>query len=651
MEDLKYLELLSDQYKNTSSAITEMINLQAIISLPKGTEHFLSDIHGEFDAFNHILKNASGVIKMYIEEIYGQSLSEKDKNDLAILIYYPDERLDVVLQYEKDIDDYFKITLFRLIMVLKRSSVKYTRSKVRKALPKDYAYILEELIHEDLSNGDKFDYYSQIISSIVAMKCAREFIMAICSAIHRLVIDHLHIIGDIYDRGMYADKVMDLLCDHHSIDIQWGNHDILWIGASAGQKALICSVIRLCAKYNNLQILEDSYGINLVPLVTYALEMFKDDDCALFMPKKNDSEYTTKKEASIIAKVHKAITLLELKAESEVIKNHPEYKMDKRLLLDKINYENNTINIDDKVYDLLDVNFPTVDKENPYSMSDEEKAILDKLQYSFMNSDKLTKHIKLLLQKGSMYKIYNGNLLLHGCVPMTNEGEFADCNFLGKYYYGKELIDEIDKSVRIGYFETENKELRQKNIDIMWYLWCGALSPLYGKAKMAYFEQYFIEDKSAREEEKDPYYTFREDVKYVDKILENFGLTSSESKIINGHVPVRVKKGESPLKADGKVIVIDGGLARAYQKVTGIAGYTLISNSNGLVLASHEPFTSVKQISTEGVQIISNNTMVERYKERMLVKDTDNGKIIMKKIEELQQLLYAYRQGLVHEKI
>lgn len=650
MEDLKYLELLADQFENSNSVITEMINLKAIVSLPKGTEHFLSDIHGEFDAFHHVLKNASGAIKMYIEDIYGQSLSDKDKKDLALLIYYPEERLEAILQNEKDVDDYYKITIFRLVMVLKRSTVKYTRSKVRKALPKEYAYILEELIHEDAKSGDKQDYYNEIISTIVDMKYAKEFIVNISKVIQRLVIDHLHVIGDIYDRGADADKVMDLLGEHHSLDIQFGNHDILWVGANAGHEALICTVIRLCAKHNNLHILEESYGINLVPIVTYAMETFADDECELFMPEHNSKRNASYKELKIIAKLHKAATLLELKYENTVIKNRPEYQMEDRLLLNKINYEEGTIDIDGQIYELLDKNFQAINKDNPYEITPEEEKILAKLKYSFMNSDKLNKHIATLLKKGEMYTIYNGNLLFHGCVPMTENGDFLECSFLGETFSGKKLLDEIDDRIRIGYFETEDMDIRQKNLDLMWYLWCGKESPLFGKSKMAYFESYFMEDKSLAIEQKDPYYSLRDNREVVIKILKEFNLLDRNSKVINGHVPVLVKKGESPVKADGKLIVIDGGLTKVYQKVTGIAGYTLISNSVGLFLAEHEPFTSVEDITKNGVEIISNNTIIERYRERMYVKDTDNGKVLVKKIDELVKLLDAYNKGLIRER-
>ncbi len=648
MYDSKYIELLLEQYKNRHSVITEMVNLQAIVNLPKGTEHFLSDIHGEYDAFFHILQNASGAIKMYIEDIFGLSLSQEDKDNLSLLIYYPDERLEIIEKRlidnsytEKQVEDFYKMTLFRLVKVLKRCTTKYTRSKVRKALPKEYAYVLEELIHEDINDYNKQMYYTRIISTIVEIGSEKEFIKAICSVIHRLVIDHLHIIGDIYDRGKYPDKVMDLLCNHHSVDIQWGNHDISWIGANCGNEALICTVVRLCAKHNNLSLLEDSYGINLVPLVRYALEMYGDDECESFLPTDILKE-DNKKEIKLCAKIHKAITILELKFEAEIIKRRPEYEMEDRLLLNKIDYDKNVLIIDGKEYPLKDT-LECVDKKNPYFITEDERDVVNKLKQSFCTSYKLNEHIEFIMKKGGMYKTWNYNLLFHGCVPMTKDKEFRKCYFLGTELYGKELIDEVEKRVRCGY--NNKNDIEQKNIDLMWYLWCGKDSPLFGKDKMSTFERYFTDEKELKKETKDVYFTLRNIEEIAIKVLKEFGLNDEVSKIINGHVPVEVKKGESPVKANGRLIVIDGGLTKAYHKLTGIAGYTLISNSVGLYLAEHEPFTSLTEITQKGKEIISNNTLIERYQERMLVKDTDNGKEILKKIEELKHLLNAYENG------
>ncbi len=649
MNNFKYFELLSTQYKNTHSVITEMINLQALVNLPKGTEHFLSDIHGEYDAFYHIIQNASGAIRMYIEEIFGLSMSQEDKKNLSLMIYYPEERLEVIEQKtnKHELDDFYKITLFRLVKVLKRSTAKYTRSKVRKALPTRYAYVLEELIHEDITDPNKQMYYTKIISTIVELGSEKEFIIAICEVIHQLIVDHLHIIGDIFDRGHYPDKVMDLLIDHHSLDIQWGNHDISWIGANAGNEALICTVIRLCAKYNNLSLLEDSYGINLVPLVRYSMELFKDDDCSMFTPVENSAN-DSEKDILLCAKLHKAVTILQFKIEAELINRRPEYNMHDRILLDKINFENGSILINGHDYILNECHFQSVNKENPLLITEDEREILEKLRLSFLNSTKLSKHVDLLLKKGGMYKVWNNNLLFHGCIPMTENRELRVSNLLGTPLSGKKFIDELDKRVRVGYenrFTSKNDE----NIDLMWYLWCGQDSPLFGKDKMATFENYYVSDKKLKVENKDPYFIFRDFEDVVVELLREFDLFLPISKIMNGHVPVKVKKGESPVKANGKLIAIDGGLTKAYQKVTGISGYTLISNSVGLYLAEHEPFTSREEIVKKGIEVISNNTTIERYNERLLVKDTENGKLLLSKIEDLRSLLNAYNSGVIQE--
>ncbi len=648
MEDIKYYKLLSEQYINTNSVITEMVNLQAIMNLPKGTEHFLSDIHGEYDPFYHILKNASGAIKMYIEEIYGMSMSEVDKKNLALLIYYPEERLNCIIENVTNKADFYKTTLFRLVKVLKRSSAKYTRSKVRKALPKEYAYILEELINEDVNDSNKQMYYKNIIKTIIDMECEKELIIAISKVIQRLIIDHLHIIGDIFDRGPYPDKVMDLLKEHHSLDIQWGNHDISWIGANAGNEALICNVIRICAKYNNLSLLEDAYGINLVPLVRYAMEVFKDADCDAYRPA-NVKEGDSEKELILCAKIHKAITLLQFKVEAELINRRPEYNMQDRILIDKIDFDKGVLKLNKKEYQLKEKDFQSYNKQNPLHITEDEREVLSKLKESFVRAKRLSKHIEFLVSKGEMYTVFNSNLLFHGCVPMNEDGTFRECEFLGKKLKGKELIDEIDKRVRDGYYKNSNELENEKNTDLMWYLWCGECSPLFGKNKMATFENYFVEDKTLKTEQKDHYFDYRNDESVANYILNEFVMYNRNSKIINGHVPVKVKKGESPVKANGKLIVIDGGLTKAYQKVTGIAGYTLISNSVGLFLAEHDPFTSLSDIIENGQEVISNNTIIERYQERVLVKDTDTGKVLSRKIEELRQLLQAYKKGWFDE--
>lgn len=640
--ELEYGELLTEQYKDINSVVTEIINLQAIINLPKGTEHFLSDIHGEFDAFYHTLKNASGAIRMYIEEIFSLSLSEQEKNNLAILIYYPKERLEFVLKTlpEKQKYDFYKVTLFRFIKVLKRCTTKYTRSKVRKALPKEYAYILEELIHEDINDIDKQMYYNKIIEAIIDMNCQKQFLIAISKVINTLVVDHLHIIGDIFDKGIYPDKVMDELMRYHSLDIQWGNHDISWIGASCGSLPLICNVTRLCAKYNNLQLLEESYGVNLIPLVSYAMETFKGDDCKLFYPSNNIKDDDTDKELRLIAKVHKAITFLQFKCEAEIIKKHPEYDMENRILLDKINFITNKVKIDGIEYDLKESSFVSLDKNNPLYITSEERKILHKLQQSFLNSEKLKKHMNFLVSKGEMYTVFNNNLLFHGCIPFDENLNFKNCSFLREDLKGRALIDEIDKRVRKAYFSHQDND----DIDLMWYLWCGQDSPLFGKNKMATFEQYLVDDKDTIKEEKNIYFSNRDNEELVIKILKEFSLFDTKSKIINGHVSAKIKKHESPIKANGKLILIDSGLGRAYEKATGISGYTLIYNSAGLFLAEHQPFLSIEDVITNGQQNIYKNTIIEIYPNKILVKNTNTGRRILKKIEELQYLLDSYKK-------
>ncbi len=635
--DINY-EVMSQRYKNSNSVITEMVNLQAILNLPKGTEHYLSDIHGEYDAFYHIIQNASGAIRMYIEDVFGFSISKADKKNLALLIYYPEERLRISegLIAEEERFDFYKITLFRLMKILKRCTIKYTRSKVRKALPKEHAYILEELIHEDINDANKQLYYTKIISSIVELGTEKEVIVAICSAIHKLVVDRLHVIGDIYDRGLYPDKVMDFLSEHHSFDIQWGNHDVSWIGANMGNEALICTVIRICARYNNLELLENAYSINLKKLREYAETVFAGDNCEVFSPK-DVSAFEDQEKVLLCAKIHKAITLLQFKVEAEIIARCPEYKMEDRNLLHRIDYEKGVLTLDGVEYELLDKKYQSIDKDKPYHITEVEREILQGLKDSFINSERLTNHIKILIEKGAVYSKFNGNLLVHGCIPMTKNGEFTVSTFLGEKLSGKALMDRIDSIVKAGYVNRD-----EKSVDLMWYLWCGEHSPLFGKDKMACFERYLTSDKKIQKERKDPYFNFRDDEAVVVKILEDFGLDKDYSKIINGHVPVEVKKGESPIKANGKLIAIDGGLTKAYQKLTGIAGYTLISNSVGMYLAEHEPFTSLDDIIKNGNEVISKNETIEIYQRRMFVNDTENGKKILGRIEDLKKLKMIY---------
>lgn len=550
----RHLKILSKQYTNIEQVAEEIINLQAILNLPKGTELFLSDIHGEYGSFSHILNNGSGIIRNKIEDIFNNQITERDRRQLATLIYYPEEKLALIKKEVEDIKEWYSINLYRLIEVAREVSSKYTRSKVRKAMPKGFDYIIDELLHLQGCGPDKETYYKQIISSIIELDRADEFIVAISNLIKRMAIDHLHVIGDIFDRGPNAKLVMDTLMNFHSLDIELGNHDILWMGAACGNKACIANVIRICSRYDNIDTLEDGYGINIRPLATFALETYKDDNCEKFVPKVFDYNKYIRSDEISIAKIHKAISIIQFKLEGQIIKEHPEYKMDGRLLLDKIDYEKGTIQIDNKIYNLNDTNFPTVDYKNPYKLTKEEEEIVNRLQESFKNSETLNKHISFLYSKASMYKCFNSNLLFHGCVPMEADGEFSKIEVLGESISGKRYFDCIEKIANEAYFGKENNK---DAVDFMWYLWCGPKSPLFGKAKAATFERYFVEEKETHKEEKNPYFALIENEEICDKILKEFGLGTKNSHIINGHVPVKEKDGESPIKANGKLLVID----------------------------------------------------------------------------------------------
>ena len=550
----RHLKILSKQYTNIEQVAEEIINLQAILNLPKGTELFLSDIHGEYGSFSHILNNGSGIIRNKIEDIFNNQITERDRRQLATLIYYPEEKLALIKKEVEDIKEWYSINLYRLIEVAREVSSKYTRSKVRKAMPKGFDYIIDELLHLQGCGPDKETYYKQIISSIIELDRADEFIVAISNLIKRMAIDHLHVIGDIFDRGPNAKLVMDTLMNFHSLDIELGNHDILWMGAACGNKACIANVIRICSRYDNIDTLEDGYGINIRPLATFALETYKDDNCEKFVPKVFDYNKYIRSDEISIAKIHKAISIIQFKLEGQIIKEHPEYKMDGRLLLDKIDYEKGTIQIDNKIYNLNDTNFPTVDYKNPYKLTKEEEEIINRLQESFRNSETLNKHISFLYSKASMYKCFNSNLLFHGCVPMEADGEFSKIEVLGESISGKKYFDCIEKIANEAYFGKENNK---DAVDFMWYLWCGPKSPLFGKAKAATIERYFVEEKETHKEEKNPYFTLIENEEICDKVLKEFGLETKKSHIINGHVPVKEKDGESPIKANGKLLVID----------------------------------------------------------------------------------------------
>lgn len=643
----RYLTRLSDLYPTIAAASTEIINLQAILNLPKGTEHFLTDVHGEYEAFSHVLKNGSGSVRRKIEDVFGNTMSAADKKSLATLIYYPRAKMDLIRQTETNMEDWYKVHLYRLIEVAKRAASKYTRSKVRKALPPNFAYVIEELITEKAEVHDKESYYNEIISTIIRIGRAEDFIEAISELIQRLVVDHLHIVGDIYDRGPGPYIIMDKLMSYHSVDIQWGNHDILWMGAAAGQWGCIANVIRICARYGNLDILEDGYGINLLPLAAFALRIYGDDPCICFRLKA--VEGIDPDEMQMNMRIHKAISIIQFKVEGQIIRRQKAFHLENRALLHRIDFEKGTIELDGKKYPLLDTAFPTVDPKDPYAFTQEEEEIMKRLEKAFLHCEKLQRHMRFLLNKGSLYKVYNDNLLYHGCVPLTEDGKLKEIRLFGKSYGGKELYDVLDSYVRKGFFALDENE-RQDGKDIMWYIWLHPDSPLFGKDKMATFERYFLQDAETHIEKKNPYYSLLENEKVINQILEEFGLDPAVSHIVNGHVPVKRKDGENPVKCGGKVLVIDGGFSKAYQKETGIAGYTLIFNSYGLLLVAHEPFESTESAIAKEKDIHSETMIVKRVRERLLVGDTDIGEELKRQVKDLERLLVAYRNGELREK-
>lgn len=642
------MEQLSEMYPTINKAATEIINLQAIVNLPKGTEHFLSDIHGEYDAFSHVLKNGSGAVRKKIEDVFGTALSESDKAGLATLIYYPKKKMEIVKQTEKNMSLWYKTTLYRLIEVCKTVSSKYTRSKVRKALPEDYSYVIEELITEKPEVLNKEAYYEAIVNTVVELGQAEQFIVVLCELIQQLAVDHLHVLGDIYDRGAGSHLIMDRLCKYHSLDIQWGNHDIIWMGAAAGNLACVATVIRNSIRYGNLDLLEEGYGINMLPLATFAMKAYADDPCEKFVFKGTQS-ITNFEENEMTRKMHKAIAIIRFKLEGQLIKKYPEYGMEDRLVLEKIDYENGTVELEGKTFKMLDTNFPTIDPADPYKLTDEEYEVMTRLRSSFLHCEKLQTHVQLLLKKGGMYKVYNGNLLFHGCIPMMEDGSFAKVNIYGTEYSGKALFDVLELYVRKAFFSTHEEE-REKGADIMWYIWTAPYSPLYGRKKMATFERYFLAEEDMKVEVKNCYYELINRPEIADKILAEFGLSGDRAHIINGHVPVHRMKGESPVKCNGKVIVIDGGFSKAYRSRTGIAGYTLIFNSYGLTLTAHEPFESPETAVRDERDIVSKREAVEFMDKRILVGDTDAGEKIRRKIDDLKMLISAYRSGEIIEK-
>ncbi|MCM1262099.1 MAG: fructose-1,6-bisphosphatase [Butyrivibrio sp.] len=647
----KYLKSLAKQYPTIAAASTEIINLQAILSLPKGTEHFMTDIHGEYEQFKHVLKNGSGSVRRKIDEEFGNTLSNKDKKSLATLIYYPKEKLEIVLREEDEdsIEDWYKITLHRLVQITKRVSSKYTRSKVRKALPPDFSYVIEELITEKAEIQDKEAYYNEIIHTIIRIGRAPEFIVALSNLIQQLVIDHLHIVGDIYDRGPGPHIIMDTLCKYHSVDIQWGNHDIVWMGAASGHLACIANVIRMAARYGNLATLEEGYGINLIPLATFAMEVYKDTNCDIFAIKYN-TDYDTK-DLSLDMKMHKAIAVLQFKLEGQLILRRPEFGMNDRLLLNNIDYDKKTIVINGKEYHMKDTDFPTINRERPYELTAEEEQLMERLRHAFVRCEKLQKHVKFLFAKGSLYKVYNSNLLYHGCMPMDEEGNFSKVNVYGKEYSGKALYDVLEQYARKGYYSHHDLQEKLKGQDIIWYIWAGPNSPVFGKDKMATFERYFVEEKEVHTETKNSYYRLLDNEEVINKILTEFGLDADKSHIVNGHVPVELKKGDSPVKCGGKLLIIDGGFSKAYQDKTGIAGYTLVANSYGMRLVAHEPFESTESAIINESDIFSDSVIIETSTTRQKIADTDIGTELRESIHQLNELLQAYRYGGIVERM
>lgn len=647
--NIEYLQLLKERYPTIRAACAEIISLESHKKLPKLTEHFMSDIHGEHESFLHILKNASGVIKDKIDTIYARTLSEKERDTLSTIIYYPEQKLELIKAETDDIDDWYKITLYRLIEICRLVASKYTRSKIRELLPKTFGGIIDELLHADTDYGsDKEGYYSQCILSIVELGQADAFIVEISHLIQNLAIGKLHIIGDIFDRGPRADLILDRLINYHNVDIQWGNHDVEWMGAAAGSPACIANVIAISTKYCNFDCIEDGYGINLRPLTVFALENYADDPCTCFIPHNPNSVKISKHDEAFWAKLHKAISVIRFKLEGQIIKNHPEFQMENHLMLDKINYIDGTITIDGNTYKLLDSSFPTIDPKDPYKLTNNEKELMDSLRSSFMHSEKLRKHIRFIYAKGNMYLVCNNNLLYHGCIPMTSDGEFAQYEIDRVQVSGKALLDRAEQIARVGYFGKDGSREKAYGEDFLWYLWCGAGSPVYGKNKMTSFERYFIEEKETWEEIKDPYYEQISKPGICEKILLEFGIDPSKfSHIINGHVPVKIKKGESPIKAGGKLLVIDGGLSKAYQSQTGIAGYTLLFNSHGLLLSAHDSFESVKHAITTDDDMYSSLDTIDAAPVRLLVEDTDGGERLQKKINDLRALVDAFRKGIV----
>ena len=650
-KELNYLQLLSRTFRNTAEASTEIINLEAILNLPKSTEHFLADIHGEHEAFQHVLKNASGDIKRKVREVLSDELSDKEMRTLCTLIYYPSEKLQLIKAEQSDMDmhDWYALTLRRLISVCQNMSSKYTRSKVRKALPKEFSYIIQELLHESTGMTNKNKYVKGIIEAIINTNQADNFIVAICQLIQRLAIDRLHIVGDLFDRGTGSHLVMDTLTQHPNFDVQFGNHDVLWIGAAAGNKACMANVLRLCMRYGNLSVLEDGYGINLLDLAIFAMEIYKDDPCEEFGPKLEDGVTCSEKTRRLIAQMHKAVSVLQFKLEAEIIHRRPEFEMSDRLLLDKIDYTKGICAIGGKRYTMRECHFPTIDPADPYKLSVEESEVIERIAHSFTTSEKLQRHIRCLLDNGSMYLVYNGNLLFHASVPMNPDGTLKEVFLYDGLYKGRSLLDKVDALIRAAHSTDSEPHMRDFAVDYLWYLWCGKDAPTFDKDRMATFERYFLKDKSIMKETKGSYYTLRNEDATVDLLLSEFGVEGDHRHIINGHIPVKTLKGENPMKAGGRLIVIDGGFSKPYQSQTGIAGYTLVYHSRGMSLVEHQPFTSTEEAIRNGSDIKSTHHLVETSSERIYVRDTDKGRDIRRRIDSLRKLLFAYQNGMIKE--
>ena len=650
-EELRYLKMLARQYPTVQAASTEIINLQAIMNLPKGTEHFISDVHGEYEAFLHILNSCSGVVRSKIDELFATSVPKAERDQLGTLIYYPEEKLEELISQTEDLNEWYRITLHRLIEVCRLVTNKYTRAKVRTALPVEYTHIMDELIHIRYDEPDKRDYYENIINTIIDIDQAAGFIKAICGVIKHMAVDHMHLVGDIFDRGPRADIIMDSLMDFHSVDIQWGNHDILWMGAASGSRTLVATVLANSLHYNNIEVIETGYGISLRPLSIFANDVYKDCDVSRFKVKMTgeDAERVSEKDKLLSARMHKAITIILFKLEGQKLIRRPEFGMEDRLLLDKIDYENKCITIGGVTYPLEDTDFPTVDPADPYTLSPEEDAVINQLTASFQRSEKLQRHVRFLYSKGRLYKVHNGNLLLHGCIPMAEDGSLLSFTIGGTELSGRAFLDYAETTSRKAYYDKPGSPARQFGMDFLWFLWAGRNSPLFGRDRMTTFERRLIKDESAWTEPKNPYYTFYNDPDVCDRLLKEFGLEGPHCHIINGHVPVKAKKGESPVKGNGKLIVIDGGLCKAYQPTSGIAGYTLISNSRNIRIVAHQPFEGKETAIRQNTDIASSTEIFERMEQRIKISQTDQGKNLQSRIDDLMDLLNAFKSGAVKE--